>query len=71
MQIQYALNLIFCHSDRVPPPPGVMVVARRLVEDQNHEPQYGERVPYVITRGERNAKLVDRAVSPMELLDNQ
>lgn len=32
------------------------------------EPQYGERVPYVIIRGEPGSRLVDRAVPPEELL---
>ena len=55
------------NSDKVPPPPGVAVAARRMLKDVNNEPQYGERVPYVITRGEPGMKLVDRAVAPEEL----
>lgn len=40
-----------------------------MVEDSNDEPQYGDRIPYVIIRGEPNARLVDRAVSPEKALD--
>ncbi|KAI0724555.1 hypothetical protein C8T65DRAFT_704388 [Cerioporus squamosus] len=55
------------YSDKVPPPPGVTVAARRMLEDPNDEPQYGERIPYVVVRGEPGSRLVDRAVSPHEL----
>ncbi|CEL57589.1 DNA polymerase zeta subunit [Rhizoctonia solani AG-1 IB] len=56
------------YSDKVPPPPGATVAARRLALDPMTEPHYGERVPYVIIRGEPGSRLVDRAVSPEELL---
>ncbi|KAI0639404.1 hypothetical protein C8Q77DRAFT_1204904 [Trametes polyzona] len=55
------------YSDKVPPPPGVTVAARRMLEDPNDEPQYGERIPYVIVRGEPGSRLVDRATAPHEL----
>jgi len=58
------------YSDKVPPPPGVTVAARQMMIDENYEPQYGERVPYVIIRGEPNSRLVNRAVGPHELLEN-
>ncbi|TFK89962.1 hypothetical protein K466DRAFT_574493 [Polyporus arcularius HHB13444] len=58
------------YSDKVPPPPGVTVAARRMLEDPNDEPQYGERIPYVVIRGEPGARLVDRAVSPHELFQD-
>ncbi|KAI0651854.1 hypothetical protein C8Q79DRAFT_935176 [Trametes meyenii] len=55
------------YSDKVPPPPGVTVAARRMLEDPNDEPQYGERIPYVIIRGEPGSRIVDRATAPHEL----
>ncbi|KAF8846392.1 hypothetical protein BDN67DRAFT_940224 [Paxillus ammoniavirescens] len=59
------------YNDKVPPPPGVVVAARRMLEDENDEPQYGDRVPYVIVRGDPQTRLVDRAVTPEEFLANQ
>ncbi|KAF8909030.1 hypothetical protein CPB84DRAFT_1813269 [Gymnopilus junonius] len=38
------------YSDKGPPPPGVVVAARRMILDPNDEPQYGDRIPYVITQ---------------------
>ncbi|KAF8516147.1 hypothetical protein BU17DRAFT_92979 [Hysterangium stoloniferum] len=58
------------YSDKGPPPPGAVVAGRRVLQDPNDEPQYGERIPYVIIRGEPGMKLVDRAVPPEELLHN-
>ena len=56
-------------SDKGPPPPGVIVAARRQLEDPNNEAQYGDRIPYVIARGGPRERLVDRAVAPEELFD--
>lgn len=57
-------------SEKVPPPPGVAVVARRTALDPHYEAQYGERVRYVIIRGSRT-KLVDRARDPLEVLNDR
>ncbi|KAG2154856.1 hypothetical protein DEU56DRAFT_770809 [Suillus clintonianus] len=59
------------YSEKAPPPPGVAVAARRMMEDENDEVQYGDRIPYVIIRGEPQTRLVDRAVSPEKLLQNK
>ncbi|CAE7105599.1 unnamed protein product, partial [Rhizoctonia solani] len=56
------------YSDKVPPPPGATVAARKFALDPMSEPQYGERIPYLIIRGEPGSRLVDRAVPPEELL---
>ncbi|TDL28443.1 hypothetical protein BD410DRAFT_893460 [Rickenella mellea] len=59
------------YNDKLPPPPGVAIAARRLLVDPNDEAQYGDRVPYVIVRGEPESRLVDRAVAPLEFLNNR
>jgi len=48
-----------------------MVAARRQLDDPNDEAQYGERVMYVITRGDPKSRLVERAVAPEELLKSR
>ena len=59
------------YSDRVAPPPGVMVAARRKAEDPNDEAQYGDRIPYVIVRGAPGSLLVERAMDPLEFVNNK
>ncbi|KAJ7038190.1 hypothetical protein C8F04DRAFT_371528 [Mycena alexandri] len=59
------------YSDKGPPPPGAMLAARQAVTAENTEPQYGERVPYVICRGPPNARLVDRVEAPLDVLRNR
>ncbi|KAJ4286287.1 DNA polymerase zeta [Kalmusia sp. IMI 367209] len=59
------------YSDRGPPPPGALIATKRMLMDPRSEPQYGERVPYVVTTGAPNARLIDRCVSPDVLLQNE
>ena len=60
------------YSDKGPPPPGALISTRRMLEDPRAEPQYGERVPYVVIAGAPGARLIDRCVAPDVLLqDNQ
>jgi len=56
------------YSDKGPPPPGALISARRMLEDPRLEPQYGERVPYVVVTGGPGARLIDRCVAPDALL---
>jgi DNA polymerase zeta len=42
-----------------------------MLEDARAEPQYGERVPYVVITGAPGARLIDRCVAPEELLENE
>ncbi|KAJ9155397.1 DNA polymerase [Pleurostoma richardsiae] len=58
------------YSDKGPPPPGALISTRRMLEDARAEPQYGERVPYVVVTGAPGARLIDRCVAPEELLGN-
>ncbi|KAH7126951.1 hypothetical protein B0J11DRAFT_432216 [Dendryphion nanum] len=58
------------YSDRGPPPPGALIATKRMLADPRSEPQYGERVPYVVITGAPGARLVDRCVSPEMLLQN-
>ncbi|KAJ7706169.1 hypothetical protein B0H17DRAFT_1035991 [Mycena rosella] len=55
------------YSDKGPPPPGAVVAARQAILE-NIEPQYSERVPYVICRGAPKSRLVDRGKDPLEVL---
>lgn len=58
------------YSDRGLPPPGAMISTRKMLEDHRAEPQYGERVPYVVIAGAPGARLIDRCVAPEVLLGN-
>lgn len=58
------------YSDRGPPPPGALIAAKRMLADPRSEPQYGERVPYVVITGAPGARLIDRCVAPETLLAN-
>ncbi|CAG8958860.1 hypothetical protein HYFRA_00011813 [Hymenoscyphus fraxineus] len=59
------------YSEKGPPPPGALISTKRMLEDARAEPQYGERVPYVVVTGVPGARLIDRCVSPEELLENE
>lgn len=58
------------YSDKVTPPPGAVVTARRMLVDPRTEALYGERVPYIISRGldGPKAKQAARALTPEEFL---
>ena len=58
------------YSDRGPPPPGALLATKRMLADPRTEPQYGERVPYVVITGAPGARLIDRCVAPEMLLAN-
>ncbi|RUS18701.1 hypothetical protein BC937DRAFT_88438 [Endogone sp. FLAS-F59071] len=59
------------YSERGLPPPGALVSTRKMVIDPRSEPQYGERVPYVVVHGGPGARLADQVVPPEELLENR
>ena len=58
------------YSDKGLPPPGALISTKRMLEDPRAEPQYGERVPYVVITGAPGARLIDRCVAPDVLLYN-
>jgi hypothetical protein len=42
-----------------------------MINDPRAEPQYGERVPYVVRTGAPGARLIDRVVSPEDMLKDK
>ncbi|RKF75527.1 DNA polymerase zeta catalytic subunit [Golovinomyces cichoracearum] len=58
------------YSEKGQLPPSAMVSTKRMIEDVRSEPQYGERVPYVVISGAPGARLLDRCVAPEELFKN-
>ena len=56
------------YSDKGPPPPGALISTKKMLLDPRAEPQYGERVPYVVIAGGPGARLIDRCVAPEALL---
>lgn len=56
------------YSDKGPPPPGALISAKKMAIDPRAEPQYGERVPYVVVHGAPGARLIDQTVAPEVLL---
>ncbi|KAK4058006.1 DNA polymerase zeta [Microbotryomycetes sp. JL221] len=65
--IAKAVKLGTYAEDRLPPP-GAAVAARMMHSDPRGEPEYGERVPYILYQAEPGTPQVDRAVSPQEFL---
>ncbi|KAI5303319.1 hypothetical protein KEM56_007679 [Ascosphaera pollenicola] len=51
-------------------PPGALVSAQRMLQDRRLEPQYGERVPYVVVAAEPGTNLALRCVAPEVFLSN-
>lgn len=56
------------YAERGPPPPGALIATKRMLRDPRQEPQYGERVPYVVIAGGPGARLFERCVEPEVLL---
>ncbi|GAA5923255.1 DNA-directed DNA polymerase [Sporobolomyces koalae] len=50
------------------PPPGAVVATRAMAKDHRAEPEYGERVPYLLCQAEPGTKQIDRSISPGEFL---
>ena len=58
------------YSERGLPPPGALLSTKKMLEDPRLEPQYGERVPYVVVTGAPGSRLIDRCVAPETLLND-
>ncbi|RMZ16634.1 hypothetical protein D0862_01149 [Hortaea werneckii] len=56
------------YADKGPPPPGALIATKRMLRDPRTEPQYGERVPYVVIAGGPGARLWERCVEPERLI---
>ncbi|EME86508.1 uncharacterized protein MYCFIDRAFT_131051 [Pseudocercospora fijiensis CIRAD86] len=56
------------YADKSPPPPGALIATKRMLRDPRMEPQYGERVPYVVIAGAPGARLWERCVEPERLI---
>lgn len=56
------------YADKGPPPPGALIATKRMLRDPRAEPQYGERVPYVVIAGAPGARLWERCVEPERLI---
>jgi DNA polymerase zeta len=59
--------ILFDSETNKNPPAGAVISTRKMATDPRADPQYGERVPYVIAYGEPN-KQADRALEPEEFL---
>ncbi|KAK0663959.1 putative DNA polymerase zeta catalytic subunit [Cercophora samala] len=57
------------YSAKGPGPAGALIASKKMLEDVRAEPQYGERVPYVVVTGAPGARLIDRCIAPEELLE--
>ena len=59
------------YSDKGPAPPGALIATKRMLKDPRLEPQYGERVPYVVIAGAPGARLFERCVEPERLINEE
>ncbi|KAL4953607.1 hypothetical protein BDW69DRAFT_153369 [Aspergillus filifer] len=51
-------------------PAGALISTKKMLEDPRAEPQYGERVPYLVVTGAPGSRLIDRCVTPETLLQD-
>lgn len=59
------------YSERGLPPPGAYLSLKNMRNDPRREPQYGERVPYIIAYHGPDARLVESARSPEEFAKDE
>lgn len=51
-------------------PPGAVIAKRLIKKDPRREPQYRERVPYVVIRDSLKERVKDRSVTPEEYVES-
>ncbi|KAK6204711.1 uncharacterized protein RJT21DRAFT_117159 [Scheffersomyces amazonensis] len=49
-------------------PPGAIVAARKVEQDPRQEPQYRERIPYVVIQDSSKPRIKDRCMSPEDFM---
>lgn len=47
-----------------PAPPAALVATKEMAKDPRAEPQYGERVPYIVAAGHHQSRLIDLVYHP-------
>ena len=52
-------------------PAGAVVAKRKMAKDRRAEPQYKERVPYLVVRSKLGVTLRDRSISPEEFMADE
>lgn len=50
-------------------PPGAIISAKKVANDHRLEPQYKERVPYVVVYDPKRARIKDRVMSPEDFIN--
>ena len=58
-------------SNKVRPPPGVLVSTSAMAKDPRAEPRFGERVPYVVVAGPPGSLVSDLVTDPLSLLKDK
>ena len=58
------------YADGHLPPAGALIATKRMQLDPMLEPQYGERVPYLVVAGAPGSRLIDRCLDPEALLND-
>ncbi|KAJ3374695.1 DNA polymerase zeta [Allomyces arbusculus] len=59
------------YSDHVLPPPGAYLAMRKMQRDPRAEPQYAERVPYLVVAGAPGDRLIDQVKCPTSVLHHR
>ncbi|PVH17379.1 uncharacterized protein CXQ87_000264 [Candidozyma duobushaemuli] len=51
-------------------PPGAIIAKKNTLKDPRNEPQYRERIPYLVIRDSRKERIKDRCVTPEEYVSS-